>query len=94
MQIKEDQVFIIILKQILFSKDKSLPYSNKTISLVIKATKMFLYTSIIGWDITYTPDGLAVIEGNTVPCSVQLQISLRGLKNNKIYDHIYRDSHN
>lgn len=67
-------------------KDKKLPYPDKVVSLVIRAAKVFPDRYIIGWDIAYTPEGPMIIEGNTNPCPVGMQIALRGLRNNKIYD--------
>lgn len=75
-------------------KNQSLPYPDKVISLVINAAKMFPNICVIGWDVAYTPEGTVIIEGNTVPCPVGMQISLRGLRNNKIYDDIYREFYN
>lgn len=72
-------------------KDKSLPYPDKVISLVTKAAKVFPDRYIIGWDIAYTPEGPMIIEGNTNPCPVGMQIALRGLRNNKIYDDLYHE---
>ena len=75
-------------------KDQALPYPNKVISLVSKAAKIFPERYIIGWDVAYTPEGPIIIEGNTNPCPVGMQIALRGLRNNKIYDDIYREFYN
>lgn len=75
-------------------KDQSLPYPNEVISIVTKATKMFPDRYIIGWDVAYTPEGPVIIEGNTAPCPAGMQIALRGLRNNKIYDGIYREFYN
>ena len=75
-------------------KNQSLPYPNKVILLVTKVAKMFPNTCIIGWDVAYTPEGPVIIEGNTVPCPVGMQIALRGLRNNKIYNDIYREFYN
>lgn len=74
--------------------DQSLPYPNKVISLVTKAAEIFPDRVVIGWDVAYTAEGPVIIEGNTVPCPVGTQISLRGLRNNKIYDDIYREFYN
>lgn len=72
-------------------KDQPLPYPDKVFSLVTKAARVFPDRYIIGWDVAYTPEGPVIIEGNTNPCPVGMQISLRGLRNNKIYDDIYRE---
>lgn len=75
-------------------KDQPLPYPNEVISLINKAVKIFPDRYIIGWDVAYTPEGPVIIEGNSNPCPVGMQISLRGLRNNKIYDDIYREFYN
>ena len=55
---------------------------------------MFPDRYIIGWDVAYTPEGTVIIEGSTAPCPAGMQIALRGLRNNKIYDGIYREFYN
>ena len=75
-------------------KDQSLPYPDKVISLVTKAAAMFPKRYIIGWDVAYTPEGPVIIEANSLPCPEGMQIALRGLRNNKIYDDLYREFYN
>ena len=75
-------------------KEKPLPYPDKIISLVTKAAMIFPERYIIGWDVAYTPEGPIIIEGNSNPCPIMTQISLRGLRNNKIYDDLYREFYN
>jgi hypothetical protein len=75
-------------------KDQALPYPEKVISLVKEAAEIFSDRYVIGWDVAYTPEGPVIIEGNTNPCPVGMQIALRGLRNVKIYDDIYREFYN
>ena len=72
-------------------KNQSLPYPNEVTSLVTKAANLFPDRYIIGWDVAYTPIGPVIIEGNTNPCPFGMQIALRGLRNNKIFDEIYHE---
>ena len=75
-------------------KNKPLPYPDKVVCLVTKAAMIFPERYIIGWDVAYTPEGPIIIEGNSNPCPIMTQISLRGLRNNIIYDGLYREFYN
>lgn len=75
-------------------KNQALPYPEKVISLVKDAAKIFSDRYVIGWDVAYTPEGPVIIEGNTNPCPMGMQIALRGLRNVKIYDDIYQEFQN
>ena len=72
-------------------KDQPLPYPHKVIALVTKAAKLFPDRFVIGWDVAYTPEGPVIIEGNTNPCPVEIQLALKGMRNNKIYDELYHE---
>ncbi len=75
-------------------KDQQLPYPDRVISLVTKAAELFPDRFVIGWDVAYTPEGPVIIEGNTNPCPVEIQLALRGMRNNKIYDELYHEFNN
>ncbi len=75
-------------------KDQQLPYPDRVISLVTKAAELFPDRFVIGWDVAYTPEGPVIIEGNTNPCPVEIQLALRGIRNNKTYDELYHEFNN
>lgn len=68
-----------------------LPYSEKVQKLVIQAAKLFPELDLIGWDIGYTEDGPVLVEGNSNPSLLMMQITLKGLATNNIYNKIYKD---
>ena len=75
-------------------KDQSLPYPDKVISLVTKAAELFPNRFVIGWDVAYTPEGPVIIEGNTSPCPVEIELALRGMRNNKTYEELFYEFNN
>ena len=72
-------------------KDQSLPYPDKVIELVLQAAQVFPDRSVIGWDVAFTSEGPVIIEGNSNPCPLLTQVSLKGFRNNAIYEEFYRE---
>lgn len=71
-------------------EDKPLPYPEKVIELAKRAALAVPDQHFIGWDISFTEDGPVILEGNTNPSLVGLQIAFRGLLNNALFKELYQ----
>ena len=61
-------------------KDFEIPYFNETKELVCNIHKQFKEVHSIGWDITITPEGPCIIEGNDNWEISALQVTNHGMK--------------
>lgn len=64
-------------------KDEVLPYPAKVIELVTNASKL-IESSIVGWDVGFSPEGPILVEGNDDSSIVFNQISMKGLFSNEL----------
>lgn len=71
-------------------KNQALPYPDKVKELVKKAVLFFPDLPLIGWDIGFSPTGPVLIEGNSNPSLLMMQITLKGLKKNNTYRSILK----
>lgn len=59
-------------------RNKKVKQIKQVTNLAIKCANLFPTITCIGWDITLTPDGAIVIEGNSSP-ALEMQITMNGM---------------
>lgn len=71
--------------------NQNLPYPDKIKDLAIKCAELIPDLDLIGWDIAFTDDGPVVIEGNSNPSLLMMQVTQKGLYRNTYYKEYYKD---
>jgi hypothetical protein len=68
-----------------------LPFFQEIKSMVLKASSLVPYFTLVGWDVAFTENGPVIIEGNTRPGLHELEIVAGGAKNNDALHELVKD---